>query len=498
MDQLSVVRLILVYFIYGLAFYTLGLAVAMEAGHASRSRLVWAMWPLAAFGIAHGLHEWLELFEHYLWLLKGWTPPIWLSWGRVFLLAFSFASLLAFGVRMLPPASMRPWDVWIGLGVLGFYGVGVFFMGLKLNEDMQGWLLAADAWTRYILGVPGSLLTAAALFRQRRLLLQTGSSRFANDMFGAAISFALYGLVGQLFVHASPIFPSTFINQELFFRWVGVPIQVFRAVLAVFMAVFLIRALRIFEEERQNRLDEAEQQAREAIARRDQLRGELLYRVVSAQEDERARLARELHDDTLQVLTALSTGLMGAAKTAETEPGKLVEQLILLSSISSQAIIELRRMIQDLRPSVLDDMGLKAALHWLAERMAAQYGYRVSIDIQSVSCRLPQSIETTVFRIVQEAFTNAARHAKATEVHLFLNCQPDSITVIIRDNGIGFDPEILKAPKTSQHGWGLIGMKERTELAGGEFQIESAPGQGTTLRFYLPLIAPLISQEPTA
>ena len=327
-------------------------------------------------------------------------------------------------------------------------------------------------------------------------MFRRGPTRFTNDLLGAAISFALYGMIGQLFVHESVIFPSTILNQEAFLDWFGFPIQVFRAILAIFMMVFILRALRIFEVERQQRLASAEQQAREAIARRDQLRGELLYRVVSAQEEERTRLARELHDDTLQVLTALSAGLMGAAKTAKTAPEKLDAQLEQLSAMSSQAIVELRRMIQDLRPSVLDDLGLDAALEWLAERMSAQFGYQVMLDLDAPPCRFPPSIETTLFRIAQEALTNAARHAQATEVRISLNCESDGVAFMIQDNGVGFDPAILDAPETDQHGWGLIGMKERTELAGGEFQIESAPGQGATLRFFLPLTLSHPSQEP--
>lgn len=496
MDLIPIQQLLLVYFIYGLTFYTLGLAVAMEAGHASRSRLTWAMGPLAVFGLAHGAHEWYELLEHYLWVQEGWVPPSWVSWGRVALLAFSFASLMAFGVRMLSGDRERPWDVGIGAGVSVLYLAGVFAIGIQVQHEMDAWLLAADAWTRYLLGIPGALLTAAALFRQRRHLLRSGPAGFSNDLLGAAISFGLYGLVGQLFVHESAIFPSTWLNQEAFLNWFGFPIQMLRAALAVFMTWFMLRALRIFEVERQQQLVAAEQQAREAIARRDQLRGELLYRVVSAQEEERARLARELHDDTLQVLTALSTGLMGAAQIAQTSPERLETLLMQLSEMSSQTIVELRRLIQDLRPSVLDDMGLEAALQWLADRMAAQYGFQVCLEIDELTCRLPESIETTLFRIAQEALTNVARHAQASQVRIALNCQTDEVAFIIEDDGVGFDPAILEAPDSSRLGWGLIGMRERTELAGGEFFIDSAPGKGTILRFILPQIPPPFFKEP--
>ena len=496
---MPVPQLLFVYFIYGLAFYTLGLAVAMEAGHASRSRLAWAMWPLAVFGIAHAVHEWFELFEHYVWTEQAQALSPWVSWLRVGLLAFSFASLLAFGVRMLAGDREQPWDVWVAMSLLGLYVLGVFVIGPRLGFGEDGWVLAADAWTRYVLGIPSAVITAAALLRQRRRMLQTGPARFTRDLLGAAVSFALYGFIGQLFVHESPLFPSTVLNQEAFLAWFGFPVQVFRAGMALLMTLFMLRALRIFEVERQQRLAAAEQQAREAIARRDQLRGELLYRVVSAQEEERARLARELHDDTLQVLTALATGLMGTANSVDSDTEALRARLRQLSAMSSQAMVELRRLIQDLRPSVLDDLGLEAALRWLADRMAQQYGYDVLLEMDDLPCRLPRSIETTLFRIAQEALTNAARHARASEVRITLNCQADGVTFIIEDNGVGFDPRLLEQPDNVQQGWGLIGMRERAELVGGAFYVESAPGRGATLRFHLPLMLPLTStQEPAS
>lgn len=494
-------RITHIYFIYGLGFYTLGLAVAIEASRSSHSRFSQAMWPLAAFGFAHGFHEWVEMFEKIGEQAYGVVPPLWLEWGRLGLLAFSFVSLISFGVRMLTRSRHTAlMDVWVGLGAMTMYLIGILILGIQLRDTPIAWLHASDVLARYALGITGALLAATALLIQRRQWRQTGELAFTNHLLGAAIVFLLYGLVGQLFGPVSPLFPSTVLNQNLFSSWFGFPVQAFRAVLAVAMAAFIIRSLHIFEIQRQRLLAKAEQQAKEAIARRDALRGELLLRTVTAQEDERARLARDLHDDTLQVLTALATGLAGADQLVTTDPEKAKEHLHQLSDMSSHAIKELRRLIVALRPSVLDDMGLIPALHWYAQNKQQQMPEtQIEVVTDGSVCRFPPVLETTLFRITQEALSNVERHAHATHIRVTLKCENGWVHLTVEDNGRGFDPATVKrVSDKSMHGWGLIGIRERVAMVGGRCQIEAAPGQGTRLKVNMPISFPNILTKEAA
>ena len=482
-------RITHIYLLYGLGFFTLGLAVALETGRTSESRFARAMRYLAIFGLVHGSHEWIEMLGLIGADAYDFVPPPWWGLGRLLLLSVSFAALIAFGIHMLytSPTRSRA-GLWGTMGMFTLYAAGAIGLGVQLQGD--AWLQAADAWTRYSLGIPGAILTSAALVAQWRSLRQAELAQFANNFLWAAIVFAIYGVVGQAIAPPSELFPSTVINTATFSQWAGFPIQLLRSILAGLMALFIIRGLRSFEAERQRQLAEAQGQAREAIERRDALRGELLLRTVAAQEDERARLARELHDDTLQVLTGLSTGLQGTEELLTRDPDKARVQLGQLSAMSDHAIGELRRLILDLRPSVLDDMGLVPAVRWYAKTMAERTKTEIEVTNRGIDCRLPDPVETILFRIAQEGLSNVIRHAQASRVVVRLQCDKVTTRLEIEDDGAGFDPTAaLKIPPT-RRGWGLVGIQERVALAGGEFEIESAPNQGTILRVAVPANLP--------
>jgi signal transduction histidine kinase len=482
-------RIIHIYLIYGLGFFVLGIAVALEIGRVSESRFSRAMPYLAAFGLLHGSHEWVEMFDLVGVAAYDFVHPPWWGFSRLALLSLSFAALVAFGVHMLYTSPTRSaTGRWATLGMLTLYAAGALAMGVRYSGEE--WVMAADAWTRYSLGLPGALLTAAALRSQWQTLRQAGLAPFASNFLWAAIVFGVYGLGTQAFVPQGELFATRVINSETFRAWTGVPVQAVRSVLAALMALFMIRGLRAFEVERQRRLAAAEEQAREAIARRDALRGELLRRTVTAQEEERARLARELHDDTLQVLTGLSTGIKGTQEMLASDLERARVQLTHLSAMSSHAIGELRRLIVDLRPTVLDDMGLVPAVRWYAEATMERTGLQIEVVNRGIDCRLPDAVETILFRTVQEGLNNVARHARAKQVVVRFHCDKVTTQLEIEDDGVGFDPAAGLKLHATRRGWGLVGIQERVALAGGEFEIESAPKQGTILRVALPADLP--------
>ncbi len=225
----------------------------------------------------------------------------------------------------------------------------------------------------------------------------------------------------------------------------------------------------------------------EQVQEKEVLRGRLLERVVAAQEDERKRLARDLHDQTGQRLTALALGISSVKQLLDKNPTLAHERLNELEQMSAGAIDDLRHFVSDLRPSLLDDLGLVAALRQMAKQTAERSGIEVEFNQVGHRRRLQSEIETVVYRIAQEALNNTVRHARATHATVELQFGEGSIALTVEDDGQGFSPVSVLKPQAQIRAWGLLGMQERVELVGGKLEIESAPGSGTRLVAEIPL-----------
>ena len=221
-----------------------------------------------------------------------------------------------------------------------------------------------------------------------------------------------------------------------------------------------------------------------ALSVRERERTRLLRQVISAQENERQRIARELHDETSQQLAALSMGLDAAANTAP-EPARAA--LVRLRALAADAILEVHRLILDLRPAVLDDLGLPSAIEWAADRTLRARGVVVRCEFSGLEERLSWELETALFRAAQEALHNVARHSGAETVLVQLQVHDGQLVLEIEDDGQGFDLASVPPPRTDGRGLGLMGMRERVEAFGGTLAIDSAPGQGTHVRLEIVL-----------
>ena len=684
--------LVLVYFIYGLAFFSMGLAVWLEAGRTSGFENIRALRFLAGFGFLHGLHEWVEVFTilHNAGVVELWDPFL-INVLDVGLLLVSFLLLLTFGAFMIFAEREGNGRIRTILTVLTLFIVWSISTAIALTiykPCRDGCMDVADVLGRYWLGIPGALLAAWAMLLQRRSFQARGMTRCASDIRWAALTLFLYGVVGQMFTKQTAIFPSTIINTDLFLQIFGFPVQILRAVMATLVAVYVIRALRGFELERQQRLVAAnearllaqqaalatQQQARtetevlnqelqtavqnlttlfdlsynlartldqdtilrqtlpqicesmpriargiiflhqqgkrplqptichppnppgngsepapfpqpilligdyvvtsqspacwldgaivqlnpaefqaginspkrygriiglpliikeqiigslvltlredaeaatlndlslfctiarqlslaienatlyQEVQAREELRGELLHRVVSAQEMERQRIARELHDGVGQMLTALGLGLAAARDSLARDPERSFQQLDELKNMGTQVLHELQGLVTGLRPSVLDDLGLVPALRGLVQQFDKRASMIVRLKVQGPSRRLQPEIETILFRITQESLTNATRHAQADHIKVNLTFDADSIELQIEDDGCGFDPDTVLRVDHKQH-WGLLGIEERVALVGGRSQIHSGPGEGTTIYINIPLQGDLV------
>jgi two-component system sensor histidine kinase UhpB len=207
--------------------------------------------------------------------------------------------------------------------------------------------------------------------------------------------------------------------------------------------------------------------------------------VIRAQEEERKRIARELHDETSQSLTGLVIGIKIAEELLPPDLVKLRERLYGIKNLAHVTLNEIHTMAIRLRPSVLDDLGLPAALRSFVKEFGQNTGIATKLEMVAITKRLPHELEMVLYRVVQEALTNIARHSGASSCSVRLERQDSKIKGVISDNGCGFDVSAVMMSNESE-GLGLHGMEERTELVGGLIRFYSHPDMGTTVYLEVP------------
>jgi signal transduction histidine kinase len=232
------------------------------------------------------------------------------------------------------------------------------------------------------------------------------------------------------------------------------------------------------------------EQAAQERAERDHLRDKYVSGVIKAQEEERKRIARELHDSTSQTLTSLMIGLRALSDNCQYPDNcpypDIRARAEELRNVAAKTLDEVHTLAFQLRPSVLDDLGLPEALQRHIADCRHRYSFNIDLAIHGLEQRLPPDIETALYRITQEALTNISRHAHAETASVFVERREDKVIAIIDDDGSGFDlPEI---DRNDGH-LGLYGIRERVELLSGKLEIESEPGMGTSLFIEIPLRA---------
>jgi signal transduction histidine kinase len=233
-------------------------------------------------------------------------------------------------------------------------------------------------------------------------------------------------------------------------------------------------------------LEDRVAQRTRALASANQLLKRLSARLMETQESERRRIARELHDQTGQALTALKMNLEAIRNSSQGDAtGLKVSESV---DIVDDLLEQVRNLSLDLHPAVLDDFGLPAALRCYARRLAQRGGLELDLKIDDFAERLPPAIETGCFRVAQEALTNVARHARARRVLVELRSDGMTVHLLVRDDGIGFDAAAGPADGPADRHLGLLSMRERVTLVGGEIVVASKSGSGTEIAASFPLL----------
>jgi signal transduction histidine kinase len=205
--------------------------------------------------------------------------------------------------------------------------------------------------------------------------------------------------------------------------------------------------------------------------------------VLAAHEGERKRIARELHDDTAQALTSILVRLRLLERSATDED--VLRNVEELRELTSGALDSVRRMAMDLRPAALDDLGLAPAVQTYVERYAQTWPVTMTVHVDRLGRRLPAEVELVLYRVMQEALTNIAKHASASNARVLLSRGRNEVTLTIEDDGVGF--ELTDRPRLDGSGLGLFGMRERLALVGGDLDVQSTQGEGTVLTARVPL-----------
>jgi signal transduction histidine kinase len=483
------VDITLIYFIYGLAFFSMGLAMlfgSVRSPILAEGRL---LRPLAVFGILHGTHEWIEMFLQS-GLIEVQNPILW-NWLRAGILIISFTSLLIFGIWIFSPQTVLTQSQRWGMNIaILIYMFVVLLVGMLISPNHDGGrVVFVDVMARYFLAVPGAAIAGIALHRQSRRAEHQVLRGLRPALQTAGWGFIIYALT-QIFVPALDFFPANWINSTSFTQTFGFPIQVIRAGLAVLITISLIWATQLVDEERQRQFLAAQQAHMETLNRleresrtRESMRQDLLRHIVVAQEDERARVARELHDETAQILTAFSFHL-AALRNVLPAKADFQPQLDQLQILSRQMSVGVYQLVRDLRPAQLDDLGLVAALQYQCDEAFNRTGLKVRLSILGERRRLDKLVETVLYRVAQEALTNVARHACVQEAELTIAFQPDLASLRITDHGKGFHLEDYSADRRA---WGLEGMRERAESVDGSLLLHSTPGSGTEVEIIVPI-----------
>jgi signal transduction histidine kinase len=480
---------IIVLTVYGQVFFVLGLAIALQSLKRSTLPLARPLLWLAAFGIVHGFHEWGYLF---IPIQTGWLPlPATeaLLILQLIIKGASFAFLLQFGVellaaishlpilprlRLLPAAAFLAWigaTLAVSAGLTGYVpDARAWLSEGRITDALRGVgapLAVGDVLARWMLALPASVLAAWGLLASAATVRAVARPFVVIALRAAGVAFAVYALVGGLIGQPAPFPPASVLNGATVLDAIGVPIEVLRSATGLAIAVSIILALDLFEQETDRALAEAR-------------RRELLSR-------ERERIGRDLHDGIIQSIYA--AGLHLDEASAALEPAAEVPRARIRTVLTELERIsgDIRATIFDLRSASLETRDAEEIVRSVADELRANtlVGLEVTVEGER-EADLTAEQAAQLHQIVHEAFSNILRHARATHVSVRLTCTRQRLQLEIHDDGVGFDPD-GHGRSRSGRAQGLRNMRRRAELLEATLEVGSAPGRGTRLSLTMPV-----------
>ncbi|MBP6472430.1 MAG: hypothetical protein KBE23_15720 [Chloroflexi bacterium] len=445
----------LILFLYGQVFFVLGLAIFLQSRRHSRLRLARDLRWLAHFGILHGLHEWGMVFIPWqtVYLTELWIQVLLVA--QIWLLAGSFICLLIFGERLLE--AKFSWIRWITGALIGTWLLFFAIPGMG-GDSFKTWIFLSSVSARYLLGFTGAVFSAYGLYvlAQTEVVLMNGR-KFYQMLRLAGGALLAYAFFGGLLVRQGNFFPANLLNQQAVESWIRLPVEVFRSLSGLVLALSIIRALEIFEVEVDRLIEKME--------------------IEAIQSAEQERIGQEIHDGAMQGVYSVSLILNSMVKQVEEVP-LVAARLTQAQEVLAQVILDLRHYMTSLRNAPPQ----RSVAEELAQ-LAKQPRFSSLVDIELDLADMPalEGVDSRrLLTLTQEALSNVVRHAEATAVTIRLYPEQSHYILSISDNGHGFDMAHI------QPGYGLRTMKEQARMMGTELEIISAPGKGTTYKMKCP------------
>jgi signal transduction histidine kinase len=439
------VNTIIVQFVYGLAFFVLGLAIALQSRHSSHLDLARCLTWLSIFGFVHAFVEWGDLF---IPLQAAYLSPDFittLQYFHLLLLGASFACLFEFGIALFEPLQHGEWLHITSAGLLAIWFFVTFFPLRSWIQGFQSWYNTSNALARYFIGLPGGLLSAYALRKHvYQRILPMNVPHIVRSLRAAGVSLAVYALTAGLLVPPVDFFPGNWLNTDTFSRLFIVTPPMVRSIIGLVIAAYTIRGLEIFDVETARQIEAIEEQ-----------------RILA---DERERIARELHDGTIQKVYTAGLLVQSAQKLAAAE-SPLEGRLATAVAVLDDAIVDLRRHLGELHDAKASSVPLDRALRDLAAD--PRFGSLVKIDLD---LDLPSSEQyspersSQIIAIVQEALANAVRHAQARHIRIHARLVDRRLMLAVQDDGAGFPQRVVE-------GHGLHNMRDRAALLHGRLEV---------------------------
>jgi signal transduction histidine kinase len=438
----------IVLFVYGQTFFVMGLAIFLQSRRYSRLKLAYDLRWLEAFGILYGFHVWGQVFipiqaeylpAPYLDLLQA---------LQAILLALSFLCLFVFGL-----ATLERWRSLRLVAILGVIWAGIFLLTLYLYPTAEEWYRLSSIWARYLLGLPASVVAALGLRHQyqRRIapLIQSPTLVVASYMLFA------YAFLGGIVVRGASFFPANFINQTVLEDQVGIPVEVFRSLIGLVLAVSIIRTLEIFELEVDRLIEQME-----------------IERIQSAERD---RIGQEIHDGAMQGV--YSVGLILESLQPHFAGDQIaVQRLTQVQNVLDNVITDLRRYMLSLRTH-LPNVTLHEGLQKLVKDPRFSNLLTISLEIETEPDLYSNQIPH-ILAVIQEALANTLRHANARHASIRVYSSDGKVVFEVKDDGQGFNPAAITP------GFGLRAMRDHTQLLQADLVIENRGG--TLIKLIVP------------
>ena len=459
-----------VFFVYGLAFFLMGFAIALQSKSSSDIPLAKSLKYLALFGFFHGFVEWGMMFlrlQRELVAINNYENFIVF---KTLLNSLSFMFLFIFGTKLLTETKRRWRSMnYIPIVLFSFWLVIYVLSSFFYYDDFRLWINASNTWSRYLLAFPGSIVAAYAIYLQIPILNEKRFHTPPSLLKKFSLVFLGYALAGGLIVPEANFFPASIVNIDSFFAITGIPIYLFRAICGIFMAYYAVHILRIFKQDFQQQLAQAQ--------------------VLNSIYNERERFSRDLHDGVIQSIYGVGLYLENATISIDQEPEKAKSHIQVVTVKLNDIISQMRNYIGDLHGhSNKNGETLLASLYEIVHDFKDHSGIAVSFDHEQITNthNISEEVSKNIELIAFELLTNVIKHASATIVKIELKDTNNVLSLVISDNGKGFNKKSCQRLQSKGERQGLKNIQQRARMLGGTLLVNSKIGKGTTVDIQIP------------